>query len=232
MGGERFHTFSLAIGESDLFVGYSGEAELTAVQGRVSRQLRRLRQEILDYPDSSFLVSLTPLYQHIEGSPLLSAMVEASEQANVGPMAAVAGAIAQKIGKDLMAHFDLSEVVIENGGDLYLNLTEPLLVRLLAPTSPFNNQIGVRVNGEVGVATSSARSGHSLSFGRADAVLVVSPSAALADALATAYCNKVLEAEDVQKSCERLVAESGVIGAIVALDETLAVGGELEVVRL
>ncbi len=232
MVGDRFISFSFAIGESDLYIGYRGEAEYSAVLQRVGRQLRRFRQEILDYPDPSFQVSLTPLLQHIEGYPLLATMVEASEQANVGPMAAVAGAIAQKIGKDLVEHFNLEEVVVENGGDLYLYLTEPLLVRLLVPSSPFNNQIGVRVTGEVGVATSSARTGHSLSFGLADAVLVVSTSAALADALATAYCNKVLDASDAQAYCEELVAEKGVLGAIIAIDDTLAVGGSLEVVRL
>jgi ApbE superfamily uncharacterized protein (UPF0280 family) len=232
MGTGRFSSLTLAVGESDLYIGYSGSVEIEALRTSALRKLRRLRQEILDYPDSRLLTSLTPLFQHEEHSSLLDAMLEAAEQANVGPMAAVAGAIAQEMGRYLKEKHGLTEIVVENGGDIFLSLTSPILVRLLASTSPFSDQVGLMVDGTMGVATSSATSGHSLSFGRADAVMVAANDAARCDALATAYCNKVLKAEQAQLLCEQLVAEEGVQGAIITIGDTLAVGGSLEVRRL
>ena len=87
-------------------------------------------------------------------------------------------------------------------------------------------------DGELGIATSSATMGHSLSFGRADAVMVAALDAAVADALATSYCNRVLSAEDAERLCSELVKEEGVVGALIAIGETLAIGGQLEVRRL
>ncbi|NMA23298.1 MAG: UPF0280 family protein, partial [Spirochaetales bacterium] len=115
MGTGRFSSLTLAVGESDLYIGYSGSVEIEALRTSALRKLRRLRQEILDYPDSRLLTSLTPLFQHEEHSSLLDAMLEAAEQANVGPMAAVAGAIAQEMGRYLKEKHGLTEIVVENG---------------------------------------------------------------------------------------------------------------------
>lgn len=232
MGAGRFTSFSLAVGESDLYVGFRGSVERSVIEQSTLRQLRRLRQELLDYPDPRLMTSLTPLFQHEERSRLIASMLSSAEQANVGPMAAVAGAIAQELGRHLLATHTLEELVIENGGDLFLHLSEPLPVRLLARSSPFSGTVAIMGDGELGIATSSATMGHSLSFGRADAVMVAALDAAVADALATSYCNRVLSAEDAERLCSELVKEEGVVGALIAIGETLAIGGQLEVRRL
>ncbi|MDX9914844.1 MAG: UPF0280 family protein [Sphaerochaeta sp.] len=232
MGSGRFTSLSLAVGESDLYIGYRGAVEVSAIEQCALKKLRRLRQEILDYPDHRLLTTLVPLFQHEERSPLLASMLASAEQANVGPMAAVAGAIAQELGRHLRSAYPLTELVIENGGDLYLFLTEPLPVKLLAPSSPFSNKLALMANGEIGIATSSATMGHSLSFGRADAVMVAALDAALADALATSYCNRVQCNDDAQPLCQALTAETGVIGAVIAIGDTVAIGGSLEVCHL
>ncbi len=232
MGEGRFTSLSIAVGESDLYIGYRGAVESAAFEQCALRKLRRLRQEILDYPDPRLLTSLVPLFQQEERSPLLSSMLASAEQANVGPMAAVAGAIAQEMGRHLRTAFPLTELVIENGGDLYLFLKEPLPVRLLAPPSPFDGKLALLAREEIGIATSSATMGHSLSFGRADAVMVASSDAALADALATSYCNRVQTSDDAHRLCAALIAEQGVIAAVIAIGDTLAIGGSLEVLHL
>lgn len=232
MGEGRFSSFSLAVGESDLYIGYRGEVDRSIIEQSTLKQLRRLRQEILDYPDPRLMTSLVPLFQHEEHSRLISSMLASAEQANVGPMAAVAGAIAQELGRHLLARHGLEELVIENGGDLFLHLSEPVPVRLLAPSSPFSGKLALMAEGEMGVATSSATMGHSLSFGRADAVMVAALDASLADALATSYCNRVLNKEDAERLCSELATEEGVVGAVITIGDTLAIGGRLEVRRL
>lgn len=232
MGQGRFSSFTLAVGESDLYVGFRGAVSSQALQQCTLRLLRRLRQEILDYSDPRLLTSLVPLYQSDEHSPLIESMLSSAERANVGPMAAVAGAIAQQVGLYLLEHHALSELVIENGGDLFVHLTEPLSVSLYAPPSPFSGALSIVVNGQKGIATSSATMGHSLSFGRADAVMVVADDAALADAMATGYCNRVQNGKDAEPMCTALCNEEGVVGAIIAIGDIIAIGGELEVQRL
>lgn len=232
MGEGRFTSLSVAVGESDLYIGFRGAVDLPALEQCAVRKLRRLRQEILDYPDPRLLTSLVPLFQQEERSSLLASMLAGAQQANVGPMAAVAGAIAQELGRHLRTTFPLTELVIENGGDLYLFLTEPLPVKLLATSSPFSGTLALLANGEIGIATSSATMGHSLSFGRADAVMVASLDAALADALATSYCNRVQSSDDAQRLCRALIEEKGVIAAVIAIGDTLAIGGSLEVLHL
>jgi ApbE superfamily uncharacterized protein (UPF0280 family) len=232
MGEGRFTSVTIAVGESDLYIGWRGSAETWMIKHSAARHLRRLRGTIFTHPDPKLLSSLVPLEDPGTLAPPLKAMFEAARRAGVGPMAAVAGAIAEEVGRSLVEEYHLEEVVIENGGDLYLTLTEPLNIRLWAPTSPFTNRIALRAIGTLGVATSSATYGHGLSRGQADAVMVAAKSASLADGLATAYCNAVQSGDQIEEICQRLVTEEGVLGAIITIGDKLAVGGELEVVQL
>lgn len=120
-------------------------------------------------------------------------MAEAAERAAVGPMAAVAGAVAD---------FALSQVIeqgaefciIDNGGDIALITDRDILVGLYAGTSPFSGKYAFRIaasRGRYGICTSSATVGHSISLGIADSVTVFGPDPILADAMATAICNEL-----------------------------------------
>ncbi len=232
MGEGRFASLSISVQESDLWIGYQGTVDQRKLESEAMRILRQLRLELLTYDDPRLLSSLVPLMPVSVLSPFLASMFEAAKRAGVGPMASVAGAIAQVVGQKLKQQFSLQEIVVENGGDLYIDVLQPLSVKLIAPTSTFSGKVSILVDpalGPMGVCTSSARFGHSLSFGKADAVLVATQDAALADAYATAYCNQVQKQEDVQRICELLSAKPEVFSALVALDATLAVGGRLEV---
>ena len=233
MGFGRFRSVSLSVEESDVWIGYSPEVDAPSLIRHSASVLLRLRLEIQNYPDKQFLTAFTPLKnQGEQKSELLALMLQASNMTNTGPMASVAGAIAQQLGKELKKAFGLEEILVENGGDLYIDVAKPLKVKLFAPTSPLSGKVGVVVDpklGPMGICTSSAKIGHSFSFGRADAVMVATSDAALADALATAYCNRVQAAVDVQTLCEELSAREDVLSALVLMDETLAIGGRLEV---
>jgi len=174
-----------------------------------------------------FLTSLVPLPVDKGAPAIVRAMGLAAHRMGVGPMAAVAGAIAEFVGRELAK---LSpEVIVENGGDIFCCTRQPRAFMLLAEKSAFG-ALRVRIDSKgepFGVCTSSATSGHSLSFGRADAVMVASPDAALADAAATALCNMVQQPSDLQQCVERARA-SGAIAAVAVMGEKLAAWGALE----
>jgi len=120
-------------------------------------------------------------------------MVSAAEKAGVGPMAAVAGAIAWS-GVEAMRDAGASNGVIDNGGDIALFSDHELLIGVHAGSSPMSDQVAFAVpptNEVLGICTSSATVGPSISFGIADAVTVFSRDVALADAWATAVCNEI-----------------------------------------
>lgn len=157
----------------------------------------------------------------------------ASTLTGVGPMAAVAGAIAQFVTRDLLRFS--KEVIVENGGDIYLASEKERVVGIYAGSSPLSLRIGMVIEPEktpLGVCTSSGTVGHSLSFGRADAVSVLSRSGALADAAATAIGNIVKGARDIEKGLARGSEIEGVSGVLIVVGEKMGVWGEVRLVRL
>jgi len=160
---------------------------------------------------------------------IIGEMLQASSLANVGPMAAVAGAIAQWVGKRFIERFRVRNIVVENGGDIYVKTEEKIRIGIFANfNSPFNKLAVVLPDGEYGVCTSSGKIGHSLSFGNADAVTVISTNAAIADAFATRYGNMVRVSEDLKKVTILAQEEMGsnFVGIIAILDDKIAVAGK------
>jgi ApbE superfamily uncharacterized protein (UPF0280 family) len=233
MGSSRFSSISLAIGESDLWIGYQpSSVDSRSLAMHAARHLRKLRNEIFNYSDKSFLTRYTPLEQTGETSPFLQSMINASQVSGTGPMASVAGAVAQDIGTYLKETFSLTEIVVENGGDLYIDILQELPVKLFAPGNKLSGKLSLVVDSlhsPLGVCTSSGKIGHSFSFGKADAVMVACTDAALADAYATAFCNRVKTPHDVQEICNEMNQHADIISAVVLLDDKLALCGQLEV---
>ncbi len=179
-----------------------------------------------------FATSLVPL-EAKEGAPeIVVRMARAARIAGVGPMAAVAGAIAQAVGEELGRWEE--EVVVENGGDIYLKSSRPRTVALYAGDSPLSMKVGIRVKGErgIGICTSSGRIGHSLSLGRAHSVTVVAPQAALADAAATALANMVKEDSHISRALELAGRMEGILGTVVIFEDKLGARGNIELVPL
>ncbi len=194
------------------------------------------RRQIEEYIGSHelFLSSLSPLPDDALAPPLVRQMLQAGMAAGVGPMASVAGAIAQAVGLALAEFTD--SVIVENGGDCYLNLREETTVGIFAgPESPFTNRIALRFGPErfpIGICTSSGTVGHSLSFGKADAVTVVCPDAALADAAATRLANFVKTTEDVPLALELAPQIPSIQGVLIAIRDKIGIWGDLELVQV
>ena len=164
---------------------------------------------------------------------IIADMVDAGQQAGVGPMAAVAGAMARCVGEALLK--EVREVIVENGGDVFIKVDNTLTVGIFAGRSPLSLKIGLKLDpsaGPVAVCTSSGTIGHSISMGRADAVAVVSNSCALADAAATAIGNRVKTAGDIRKAVDFGREINGVAGIIVIVGDKIGAWGDVEVVGL
>jgi hypothetical protein len=160
-------------------------------------------------------------------------MVKAGENATVGPMAAIAGAVAERAGLGLLKSTD--EVIVENGGDVFIKTATPLTVGIFAGQSPLSLRIGIRVSGgprPMGVCTSSGTVGHSLSLGKADAVCVVAESCAIADAAATAIGNLVQSIADIEFAIAKGKCIDKIRGIIIIVGEKMGIWGDLEVVPL
>lgn len=218
--------FEIKIEETDLFI--CADKDLTA---EVRPLLLKYRSQIKEYikTDPAFLTSLRPIDIKPGAPSIVSGMAYTSRCAGVGPMAAVAGAIAEYIGLDLLAY--TKELIIENGGDIFIKTNRTRVIGLYAgEESVFSNRLSIRIKPDqtpLGVATSSGTVGHSLSFGMADSVTILSKSALLADAAATAVCNMVKEDTDVNRAVEFAKSIDGVSGVLIAIRDTLGVWGDV-----
>jgi ApbE superfamily uncharacterized protein (UPF0280 family) len=160
-------------------------------------------------------------------------MVSAARMFGVGPMAAVAGTIADLVGSDLLRHSH--EVIVENGGDIFLKTSRPATVSIFAGDSPLSNKIGLVIHPEqmpTGVCTSSATVGPSLSLGIADAVCIVARSASIADAAATAFGNKITSKVNLKREIESIKESEPIMGGMVIIGKTMATWGEIELTKI
>jgi hypothetical protein len=183
------------------------------------------------HPD--FLTAVVPLKDTGPAPGIIRDMMAAAQLANVGPMAAVAGAVAEHAGKSLLDHSP--EVIVENGGDIFIQSDSETIFRIYAENSPFSMTTGIRVNKRVtpyGMCTSSGTLGHSKSFGTADAVTVLAHSCALADAMATALGNRVKTAADIQDAINVGNAIPGILGIVILKGDSIGLWGDLKLVTL
>jgi ApbE superfamily uncharacterized protein (UPF0280 family) len=222
--------FRVVVQETDLHV----QAErplIDETRDFVLRYRGHIEGYIRRFPD--FRTSLVPWKVAGPAPPIVRDMAEAGAAAGVGPMAAVAGAIAQRVGRRLLE--ETPQVIVENGGDVFINTSRPVTVALYAGRSPLSMRLGLKVDcgqGALCVCTSSGTVGHSLSLGRADAVCVLSPSGALADAAATAVGNGVQTAADIQPAVERAREISGLAGLVVICGDKIGMWGKVEIAAL
>jgi uncharacterized protein len=202
---------------------------------RAAKLVAKHRASLADYirRHPEFADSLTPLPPSADMPGIVRAMTNAGEAANVGPMAAVAGAVAEFTGRDLSAYS--AEVIVENGGDIYLCGKQPRLVGVYAGKSPFSGKIALEINPAdmpLGVCTSSGTVGHSLSFGQADAVIALSADTALADAAATAIANIVSKEADIEPAIKTAQGIAGLSGIVIILGESLGIWGKVKLQSL
>jgi len=221
--------FEVIVKETDLLV--RAESNLfNETRESVLKYRHQLETYITMNPE--FQRSLVPLSEDSYAPEIVREMIRVSQMAQVGPMASVAGAMAEWVSKDLLKFS--KEVIIENGGDIYLATARERIIGIYAGLSPLSLKIGIVIRPEespLGICTSSGTVGHSLSFGKADAVCIVSKSAALADAAATAVGNVVQEKKDIEKGLEKGKEIEGVLGALIIIGEKMGVWGNIKLTR-
>lgn len=218
----------MVIKETDLLIFAESSLQEEAVEA-VVRCRYHLEEYIKQHP--AFARTLVPLPPDEYAPRIIREMLAASRRAHVGPMASVAGALAEQVGNDLLAHSD--QVIVENGGDLFLKVSQELTAGIYAGASPLSNKLALRIPAALtplGVCTSSGTVGHSLSFGRSDAVTILSPSAALADATATAVGNRVRGKQDIAEALDYAHTIEGIIGALIIIDDQFGAWGDIEIV--
>jgi len=203
------------------------ESAIKAAISSIKSNRKRLERYIRKYP--KFLYSLEPV--HVDKGPKIAKlMAEASEKADVGPMAAVAGVLAD-LAVEKMVLKGAEVAVVENGGEAYAVSNMPIDVALLAGDSPLSKQIGFRLeNFPVGVATSSGVFSHALSFGDAEAVTVFAENAGLADAVATAVGNLV-RGDDyrgaIERGIDKALSIKGVSGVLILYKGMVGKAGQI-----
>lgn len=178
-----------------------------------------------------FLHSLTPLASDPLAPRIVKEMIEASVMLDVGPMACVAGAVSEFIGRDIEGASD--EFIIENGGDIYLRTRRERKVVIYAKDSPYSGKIGIRVRPAeqaYGICTSSATVGPSLSLGKADAVCVIGRSSLFTDGLATVLGNLVKKEDDIAGALDAGKAYRGVTGILIILGKKLGAWGDMDLI--
>lgn len=221
----RLKAMRVMVQETDLSI-YADCDVSAAAKEVVVRQRGYIENYIRQHPE--FASRLTPWPADHLAPQIVREMIDAGREAQVGPMAAVAGAVAEQVGRSLRSKAD--QVVIENGGDLYADISQELRVAVYAASSPLSMKIGLKIDADqmpLAVCTSSGTVGHSLSRGRADAVCVLSKSCALADAAATAIGNHVLSVEDIDPVIQWGRTIEGVMGILIILGEKMGAWGRV-----
>ncbi len=183
------------------------------------------------YRNPVFKSTFKPLSIQKEMPPIVRAMTEAAQIAGVGPLAAVAGAIAEFVGEKLLE--DCHQVIVENGGDIFMKVKKRKKVGIYAGQSPLTGKIALEIEPDdtpLGICCSAGTLGHSHSLGQADAVVILSSSTALADAMATAVGNLIKTSSDISRGLERLQEVSGMLGGVIIKEGRMGAWGRLKIV--
>lgn len=224
---EDLHQLWVVVEESDLYIYTSKEIKREFAEEIV----RKYRNQIKDYikQEKEFQTSLSPLEALPSAPDIVKDMCRFSSFADTGPFSAVAGAVARYVGEDILK---LSpEVIVENGGDLFLKIEKDRTVGVFFYKGKEKQIIRFKIDPSktpLGISSSSSRIGHSLSFGNADLSCVVADNAILSDACATLLGNLVKKREDVKEAFKRIQVIEGVRAAIVVFEGEISLWGDLE----
>lgn len=229
--------FQVVVGETDLWI--VADRDLSAQAAEAARRVRgEIRAAAALLP--GFFESLSPVAVPAGLTPpqVAEAMLRASAAVGVGPMAAVAGAVAEGVARALSAFS--RNVLVENGGDCFLLSERERVIGLMADPRTeleLGMRLGLKLPASafpVAICSSSRTVGHSLSLGGAEIVTILADSGAMADAAATAVGNRLTDATGLQRAIDHAasLAGLGVRGAFLRIRGHVAAWGEIELVEL
>lgn len=218
-------SYNVKISESDLFIRSDTDLSDQAFQSLANH---RHSLQIYIQNHSDFRTSLLPVDEDHLAPAIVRDMIDKSKICGVGPMAGVAGAISEFVGRDLLS--STKNIIIENGGDIFLQSQDTLTVSIFAGESPLSHKVHLEIKPEetpVGICTSSASVGPSLSFGSADAVCVLSPSSTLADSAASAIGNRVKNKSDIKSALDFGMKIPGIRGIVIICKKEMGIIGSV-----
>ncbi len=194
--------------------------------------VKKLWGDLLAYIEKNrdFLTSLEPIKQDKKAPKIAKKMIEASGRSDVGPMASVAGAIAEEVGHLLLKECD--ECVVENGGDVFLKLNSEPTIGIYTQNTYFKDSLSIKIKISkipIGVCSSSAKIGPSLSLGKADLSLIIDKDTAFADALATKTANMIKNEDDIETAIE-FAKSKDIEGCLFIKGKKIGIWGKIELV--
>ena len=232
--GSDLRYFRVRVKETDLAIGIDNDSYDDSLIALCENEIRRLRAGLEAYIDvhPEFRSALAPLDLLPGAPPIAVSMGKAGWQAGVGPMAAVAGAFAEAVGLTLKEK--VKQVIVENGGDIYMDTSSPRLVSVFAGQSTFSHRIALRIHPDESPLDMHLLrdSGAQSCFGKADAVVIKGTNTALADAVATGAGNRIQTQDDFMQAIEYAQKIPGVTGVLAVAGEHLAAWGSIELVPL
>lgn len=192
--------------------------------------ISRQRSELEDYIRANpvFKFALRPITVD-EGPEVVRLMSEAARLAGVGPMAAVAGVLAD-LAVEEMLRAGAKVAIVEDGGEASIATDRPIDMALKAGDAPLSERMGFRLDSSMGVATSSGLFSHALSLGEAEAATIFADNAGIADAAATAVANAVkgeARQEVIEEAIDLGLSIRGVHGVFILFKGLVGMGGEL-----
>lgn len=225
--GER--SFQVVLEESDLWVTCRADAPGDIAE-RIMQKLREVRGGLKVWLalQPEFGTSLAPVPVPVNAPAIIKSMAEGSARWQVGPMAAVAGAVGEEITRAFMD--ESPDFIVENGGDIYMASTKERTVALL-PDPANSASIGLKIDSALfplAVCSSSSTIGHSLSFGNGELVTVLARDASMADAAATSLCNRLKSPRDLERIVKDAENDPDIIGLFAQCRDKMALWGDIE----
>ena len=217
--------------QTDLWIKTDGKTD----RQQVETYLKEAYKDIEAYTvcDMNFLRALHPCQVQESAPWIIKSMSRHASKANVGPMAGIAGAIAEYVGKRLSPKHSI--IFCNNGGDIYYESPEEQWISLSAPGSPFHNRIKICVPPALkgkGLCTSSGTTGHSMNMGRAYAVTILAENAFSADVWATAVSNQIRSYLDIDSMLAHCKAQDEIEGVVILVDDYLGIWGDIRLSRV
>lgn len=231
--GDERRWFCVKFLESDLWIGVDNGSYRASMEADTYTMLVDLRRTMDAYllMDPGYKAALVPYEAGLEAPTILKDMSRVSHRTGIGPMSAVAGAVALRVADFIKSKFNVKEVIVENGGDIYADANSDMDISVFAGQSPLSEKVGLHIPAAAfpcGICTSSGTVGPSLSLGRADAMMIVCKDVLLADSYATAFANRIQTVNDLQPVIDRIQTIPDILGALAVKDDRLAVCGLYE----
>jgi len=226
----KLHEYGITIKESQIHI----KSDMKRAIKEAVKTIKHHRLELINYirTHPEFKYSLNPIKIDDNAPRIVKIMAESSKIAGVGPMASVAGALAD-LGVEAMLKCGARVAVVENGGEISIDTDQPINVTVISENPRISGRLGFQITSKespVGIATSTGRSSHAISFGEADSVTIIADSASIADAAATAVCNVVVGCDvktSIRRGLDKAKSIVGVRGAMIIRDQRIGIIGNL-----